>query len=146
MLLIFEIPGEPVAQGRPRAFRMPGGQIRAYDPAKSRSWKAEARAVMALRLREWSRAELLTGPLDVTIRAIFTCPASQYRKREPLGRRPHAKRPDAENVAKSVLDAATGVVWVDDSQVARLSVEKIIGAQGEAPRVEVCVTPIEVGA
>lgn len=134
--LRIEIPGEPVAQGRPRAFRLPNGQIRAYDPAKSRTWKADARSVMRAL---YGGGVLIAGPVAVAIRAVFTCPKSDFRKTQPRPRRAHAKRPDAENVAKAVLDAATGVLWVDDAQVCRLEVEKVIGAQGEAPRVEILI-------
>jgi Holliday junction resolvase RusA-like endonuclease len=33
------------------------------------------------------------------------------------------------------------VLWIDDRQVVRLIVEKVRGAQGEPPRVEVTVKP-----
>lgn len=140
MLLTCTVPGEPVAQGRPRAFRLPNGHIRAYDPPKSRGWKATAQAHLqdAMEALEAGTAPF-QGPLAVTVRALFTCPRSDWRAREPRSRRWHAKRPDGENVAKAVLDAATGIVWLDDAQVARLVVEKRIGAQGEAPRVEIAV-------
>jgi Holliday junction resolvase RusA-like endonuclease len=37
--LLVSIPAEPIAQGRPRLSSR-GGFARAYDPPKSRSWKA----------------------------------------------------------------------------------------------------------
>ena len=39
MNLTFTIPGEPTAQGRPR-FSTHGGFVKAYDPEKSRNYKA----------------------------------------------------------------------------------------------------------
>jgi len=136
------IAGEPVAQGRPRAFKTPSGFIRTYDPTKSRNWKAAARDVMA---RALTGGAILhpEGPCEVHVLAVFSCPPSQYRKRDPWPRRWHAKRPDAENVCKAVLDAGTGVLWSDDAQIARLFVTKAIGAQGEAPYVEVRVGSLE---
>lgn len=144
--LRFTIPGEPVAQPRARAFKLPSGQIRMYDPKPARNWKAAAQAHMLQACADSGLVETpggvaFEGPVRCAIIAVFTCPRSHWRKREPVPRRPHAQRPDAENVAKAVLDAATGVVWLDDSQVAELEIRKIIGAQGEAPRVEVVVTP-----
>jgi Holliday junction resolvase RusA-like endonuclease len=130
------IPGEPVAQGRPR-FARRGNFMVAYDPAKSRNWKATAQAHFREALAAAGIATPLQGPVECRILARFTCPKSDWRKREPVPERLHMKRPDAENVAKAVLDSATGVVWLDDAQVAELTVKKVIGAQGEAPGLEV---------
>lgn len=38
---------------------------------------------------------------------------------------PERRRLDLDNVAKACLDALTGVVWKDDSQVVRLSVVRV---------------------
>jgi Holliday junction resolvase RusA-like endonuclease len=103
----------------------------AYDPKKSRTWKATAQDHMVAAM---AGAPPLLGALSCEIAATFTCPASEHRKTIPQPRRWHAKKPDSENVAKAVLDAATGVLWLDDSQVSRLVVVKAIGAQGEPPR------------
>lgn len=113
-----------------------GQGIRTYDPAKSRNWKAEAKHAM---LQALTGPPFTDGPLAVRVVATFSCPRSQWRKRSPWQRRWHAKRPDGENVAKAVLDAATGILWADDAQVARLEVEKWIGAQGEMPGVWISV-------
>ena len=129
-----EIPGEPVAQGRPRFARV-GKGVRAYDPPKSRNWKATAQEHMRLAAELPDGAVAFIGPVAVNITAMFTCPQGDFRKRRPLPRRWHSKRPDAENITKAVLDAATGILWLDDSQVAWLKVRKIIGRQGEAPGV-----------
>ena len=136
MSLTITIPGEPVAQGRPRAFRTKAGHLRTYDPTKSRNWKAEARAVMVAAKPDPAAILFPDGPCTVDVLAVFTCPKSAYRK-HPVPRQPHAKRPDADNVTKAVLDAGKGVLWRDDTQVARLVVEKWVGAQGEAPFVRV---------
>ena len=45
---------------------------------------------------------------------------------------------DVDNAAKACLDALTGVVWHDDSQVWRLTVEKL---DGDGPRIFVQATP-----
>jgi Holliday junction resolvase RusA-like endonuclease len=141
LTLRVQIPGEPVAQGRPRAFRM-GKGVRMFDPPKSRAWKSYA--VDALRAAGAPDGRVLfpAGPVEVRVLAVFTCPKGAHRK-VPVPRCRHTKRPDAENVAKAVLDAVTTAgIWHDDSQVARLVVEKHVGAQGEAPYVEVEVVPL----
>lgn len=52
-----------------------------------------------------------------------------------MERVPHEKKPDLDNLAKSVLDALNGIVWRDDAQVASLSMSKQIAAGDECPGV-----------
>lgn len=141
--VVVTIPGEPVAQGRPR-FSTRGGFPRAFDPPKSRSWKAEARAAMVVAVvegqsvyRSGSLAFPKGVPLNVSVLAVFSRPKSAGKK---PGRLLKVTRPDAENVAKAVLDAGTGVLWADDSQVVDLAVSKRHGAPDEAPFVLLEVT------
>lgn len=139
------VPGEPVAQGRPRGFHHPGVGVRMYDPLESRDWKLTARAryEAALHVLVREAPAFPKGvPVDLYVVAIFACPRSHYRKR-PLPRRRKLGTPDAENIAKAVQDAGNGMLWHDDSQVVRLTVEKWYGAQGEAPAVYLTVRAIE---
>lgn len=138
--IVVRIPGEPVAQGRPRAFVNRQGQARVYDPEKSRSWKGQAQVHMreALEAATVGAPLFAEGPVELRVVAVFTCPKSDWRKR-PVERRPKHTRPDAENVAKAIQDAGTGLLWLDDSQITRLIVEKFVGAQEEAPYVELVV-------
>lgn len=137
--------GEPVAAGRPRAFKTPKGFIRTYDPAKSRNWKSIAADQMA-EARGGPDLEITfpEGPLDVHILCVFSCPKSDHKK-VSVPRRWYSKaRNDADNCAKCAMDSATAAgVWTDDGQVARLTVERWIAAQGEGPRVEVTVRALE---
>lgn len=135
MSISFTIPGHPVAQGRPKFARM-GKGVRAYDPKKSRDYKAtvQAHAVVAVAGRK-----PIEGPVRLVLEAYFPCPRSDYRKRKPRLARWHTKRPDIDNVVKGIKDALSGVVWLDDSQVCRVECVKMIAAQGEAPRVTVQV-------
>lgn len=138
------IPGEPVAQGRGRAFYRPGLGVRVFDPAKSRAWKGVAQVHYQEALKAASlAAPAFVGPVEVHVLAVFTCPRSQYRKRDPVPRRPKATKPDASNILKAVEDAANGLLFVDDSQIARVTVERYVGAQEEAPFVRVTVRALE---
>ncbi len=144
MSLSIRIPGEPVAQGRGRAFFRPGMKhARIFDPAKSRSWKGAAQVhYQEAMARAGATPPLFPeGPVALDVVAVFTCPKSTP-KRLSGSRRPKAGRPDPDNIAKAAMDAANGILWGDDAQVAQLRVWKLIGAAGEAPFVEVTVRPL----
>lgn len=140
MIIEVLIPGEPVAQGRPR-FARRGKFVSTYDPPKSRNWKAEARDCMMRAIPHPARLPFPAGvALTVRLEAVFTRPAGSYSKRAPKGREVKLTRPDTENVVKAALDAATGTLWHDDAQVWQLVAEKYIGAQDEAPFVRLTVS------
>lgn len=130
------IPGEPVAQGRGRAVRI-GDSVRVIDPAKSRSWKGVARVFMVQARARAMVFEPLDGPLSVTIVATWTLPKSAPKRNPPAWK---VTKPDADNVAKAVLDAGCGVLFLDDKSVVRLVVEKRYGPE---PSVSVTVESID---
>ena len=135
-VLRLTIPGEPVAQGRPR-FRRFATFVSTYDPPKSRKWKQAAARAMQNAVGETAGTmpAFPEGALELTVVAVFACPKSDERKRTPAPARWKASTPDAENVAKAVQDAGKGILWTDDAQVARLVVDKVFAAQGDEPRV-----------
>jgi len=135
------IPGEPVAQGRPRAFRM-GGAIRVVDPSKSRSWKgvAQVHAIEALSHHEPRTVPLFKDcALRMAVDAYFT--RKHFPKRVGAERQPKPSRPDCDNVGKACADALNGVAYADDAQVVELVIRKWYAAEGEGPRVEIVVSP-----
>ena len=133
------IPGDPVAQGRPRFYRA-GKGVRAVDPEKSRNWKAEAQWHMQKACDEAGFDPVPAKvPVELTVVVKFRCPTSDYRKRNPRETRWHTKRPDLDNVIKAVKDAGTGILWIDDSQVVVIHASKVIADQGAPPGVVVNV-------
>ena len=76
--------------------------------------------------------------------AYFPCPKSRWRKTNPRPEEHHAKRPDADNIAKAIKDGLTGVFYHDDSQISELIIRKRIAAQGEAPRIVVSLFTLDV--
>lgn len=122
--LVVTIPGEPVAQGRGRAFRV-GNGIRMFDPAKSRGWKRVAAVFMAQARNAAGVYAPLDGPLDVAVVATWATLKSAPKKNPPVYK---VSRPDGDNVLKAVLDAGNGILWADDAMCVRLSVEKRYGA------------------
>jgi Holliday junction resolvase RusA-like endonuclease len=106
--------GHPVAWARPRAQRR-GPGIHFFEKPEQADWK---RTVVAQILPNKPEAPL-TSPLDVRMTFFVPRPQSAPKRvKFPV------KRPDCSNFVKIVEDALTGIVWVDDSQIVRLFVEK----------------------
>ena len=124
--------GEPIGKGRPRFSRATGT---VYTPEKTARYEERlawvAQSVMA-------GQPLLDGPLVVTVRAHMSIPASKpgkWKAAALAGETRPTKKPDLDNFAKC-LDALNKVVWVDDSQIVLLHVEKHWTDQ---PRIEITV-------
>lgn len=132
------VPGQPVAKGRPRITTV-NGSPRSYTPAKTVAYEG----LIALAGQEvMDGRELLDGPLSLTVQAIFQQPKGWSKKRclaALLSPEWHTGRPDGDNILKAVGDGLNGIVWRDDSQVARCVITK---AYGETPGLTVEVTPL----
>lgn len=117
----FTIPGEPRGQGRPRFARTPQG-VRTYTDTDTKGYQNLIRSVASI-----ARVRMIDGPVSISIVAYFEIPksASKGRKAEMLaGLTFPLKKPDADNVAKAVLDSLNGIAFKDDAQVCELSISK----------------------
>ena len=136
--LKFSVPAVPVAQPRPRAGKGPGGRPQLYQAETSHpvhSFKATCRLAAA----EVHSGPPIEGPLCLT--ALFVMPRPQRLrwKTRAMPRMPKPDGPDVDNLAKTLMDALTGLLWVDDRQVYRLNVSKWHAADDEPPHVEVTI-------
>ena len=139
--LIISIPAEPVAQGRSRLSSR-GGFARAYDPPKSRSWKAFVADYAETAMKKAGIEAPIDGPLLVKVRFAFPLPKSQYRKKaKPASW--HMKRPDLDNLYKGLIDGMEGIVYHRDAEIVKVVMDKIIVEQGKAPYVNVSIETIE---
>jgi Holliday junction resolvase RusA-like endonuclease len=134
--VVFSIPGEPVAKGRPRATTI-NGSARMYTPKKTGVYEGRA-ALFAS--QAMAGRPLMDGPLALSFTAVFQVPKSWSIKRKTANRIKAeyvTKKPDVDNLAKIIGDALNGVTWTDDSQVVELrSCTKVYG---DEPRVEVTI-------
>ena len=113
--------GLPMAQGRPRAFKLPSGQIRVYDPAKSKDWK---RTVMAQAIQQ-KPERMLTGALAGEMDFYLPRPKSLPKRMiYPV------KKPDVDNLLKACLDGLRGIVFADDSLLVDLRISKRYATDG----------------
>lgn len=116
------VPGEAKGQPRPRAFSR-DGKARVYDPGTADGFKSAIAAAFAGKLP----AIPIEGAVAVTIAAYFTRPKSHRCKSGLRGNAPgrYIQKPDADNIAKAVLDALTTLgLWRDDAQVDPLTVRR----------------------
>ena len=80
----------------------------------------------------------MEGPVGVTIAAKLPIPQSWSLKRRELaadGFLLPNKRPDIDNLAKTITDAMNGIVYADDKQVVHLEVFKEFGPPSTYVRV-----------
>ena len=143
MEIHFVIEGRPQPQGRPRAVRM-GAGVRMYDPPKSKAYKQ----MVSARVRSYMKIngiQTITEPLAVHLNFYFTPPKSYSKKRiraieakEEL----FTKKPDLDNLAKSILDSCNNLLFKDDSQIVGLTIGKHYGHEDY---VDVKVQIIETG-
>lgn len=125
-MISFFVPGHAKGQPRPRAFAKRFGHVwtaRVYDPGTAEGWKA----CVALAAKDHLRGKL-PGPLMLTLEFRMARPKA-HRKSNGLLRPDapvyHTSTPDADNLAKAVLDALTQLgAWEDDALIAELHVRK----------------------
>lgn len=119
--ICFAVPGTPVGKGRPK-FSRRGNYTTTYTPEKTVNFEN----LVKLSFMQ-AECKKLEGTLSAVITACFPIPKSvskKMRQQMEEGYELHSKKPDADNIAKSVLDALNGIAFDDDSQVAVLSVIK----------------------
>lgn len=134
------VPAVPVAQPRPRAASV-NGSARVYNKKGGpiAAFKASVRYAAS---QAFSGAPL-SGPLRVDLEFVFPRTKGQLWKRKPMPRIRHGKKPDRDNCDKAVMDALTGLLWVDDAQVCDGRLTKWIAAGDEQPHVLIEITPVE---
>jgi len=136
--LAFTITGEPKGQPRPRAFARKMGAVhvaRFYDSDVADEWKRAVQIVVldASIVHKWP---LTLGPVAISMCFSLPRPKSHFGAKGLKASAPvhHSGKPDADNLAKLVMDQITksGRVWRDDSQVVSLRVEKLWASGNES--------------
>lgn len=133
------IEGEPVGKGRPRVTTR-GNFAHAYTPKKTKNYE---RLVMNAFFNTYTSNDQLSGPVEANIESYFSIPKSTNKKTRKLmlsNKIFHTKKPDIDNIAKSVLDSLNGLAYEDDSQIVKLSGIKLYS---DNPRVELYLKEIK---
>lgn len=119
----FTIDGEVVSKARPR---FNSKTHHTYTPEKTVKWENWCR------LEYQNQSDVFFGdsPLIVTITSYFKIPKSFSKKKviDALdGVITPTKKPDCDNIAKSILDSLNGIAYDDDKNVIQLAVVKKYG-------------------
>lgn len=129
----FSVLGPAVPKGRP-VF----GKGVARTPAKTKRYEevVQAAAICAM-----GNTPPLHGAVVLIVREYRAMPTSwslARRARAAAGGERPISKPDADNVAKVVMDSLNEICYLDDAQICRLVAEKLYDHD---PRVEVEVLP-----
>ncbi|XQY90668.1 RusA family crossover junction endodeoxyribonuclease [Metabacillus sp. HB246100] len=134
-MIDFIIPGEAVAQGRPRASVNKRGKVHVHDPKKSKDFKSYVKLIASQNRPK----ELLSGPLAVELR-VYKPILKSFTLKEKEAAKQGVKRPitkpDLDNHAKGVLDAMNMIIYKDDAQIVDLVVSKFYS---DYPRIEIFI-------
>jgi Holliday junction resolvase RusA-like endonuclease len=113
-----EILGRPQGKGRPRL-----SKHGTYTPQKTKDYEELVKLVFVNKYNVNTRPT--DKPLKAKIRAYFKIPTSISKpQKNKLKNQPYPHKPDADNIAKIILDSLNGLAFVDDNQVVFLEVEK----------------------
>ena len=127
-LVWFEVPGEPVPQGRPI---FSSKTKTARDPDKSRNYKKLVRFYA----RRKKPPDILDSALFVEIEIIRSVPNSWSEKRKKAafsGEILPAVKSDIDNYAKSIMDGMSGIIYTDDKLICGLNITKRYGPEAKA--------------
>lgn len=117
MALTFKIPITAVPKSRPRTFTTSRGISRTYTPLKTKNF--ESKIQMWLKINYQGKP--IGGPLSLDLTFFMLIPKSYSKKKRSeclSGNALHSIKPDLDNLEKSVMDAAEGVLYANDSQIA----------------------------
>ena len=137
LIVGFTVDGVPVGKGRPK-FARRGNFVTAYTPAKTKTYEEQVALVSRIAMKTENKT-ICSSAIRVNMEIFVPIPKSWSkikRTRALNGEEYPTTKPDADNVAKGVLDALNGIVFEDDKQVVGLFIVK---RYSDRPRVEVRV-------
>lgn len=138
-MIHFKYRGEAVGKGRPRVTRR-GNHVHTYTPERTRIFEDAMKFELLASTCEPTPIYPADTPLKAMITIGMKVPKSYPKKKREKclnGEIAPTKKPDVDNVLKSIFDALCGYAMVDDSQIIEVIAEKLYA---EEPYVEVTIT------
>lgn len=125
MILSFTVHGIPAPQGSTRAF-IPKGWSRPIITAANKKTKPWRQEVAGAALTAMEEDLLSCAGRNIAFRLIVVF-RFQRPKSVKAGVLEKTTKPDTDKLIRSVLDALTGILWEDDSQVVEIIARKEFG-------------------
>lgn len=122
----FEVPGAIKGKGRPRVNSYTGI---VYTPTTTKDYEYLVEQYFLLK---YPKFKPLEGRVSVDIKATFNIPKStkkQDKEKMLENSISPTKKPDIDNIVKIILDAMNKFAFKDDTQITKLTVEKIYGEE-----------------
>ena len=117
------VPGIPAPQGSTRAFVRENRAVVVHANKNTMPWRKLVSDIIIEEMDKWCPDHTPNkDPYKVTITFVMPPPKRLGRRRPP-----HITKPDLDKLVRAILDAATGLVWIDDSQVTDISATKQYG-------------------
>lgn len=135
-MIKFTYHGEAVGKGRPRYSRR-GEYVHTYTPKKTKDFEEAIRFEFMASTCEAMPVYDREINLKANVLIGVSIPKSYSKKKRALCRDrvlAPSKKPDIDNVLKSIFDALNGYAFADDVQIVRVVAEKVYA---EEPFVEV---------
>jgi Holliday junction resolvase RusA-like endonuclease len=124
--LSFVVEGKPIGKARARTVRR-GAFIHSYTPKKTIDYEEKIRNAFIEKYPDHKPIE--EKPITLEIAACFELPASYPKKiKEELEEKkflPNTKKPDWDNIGKTISDALNGFAWKDDALIVNAKVVKL---------------------
>ena len=121
MIYEFEVPGKIIGKVRPRLNSYTGV---VYTPTRTKDYESLVEQYFLLK---YPRFKVLEGRIKVSIIAYFSIPKTTKKAdiNEMLENNiSPTKKPDIDNIVKSILDSMNKFAFKDDNQITKLEVEK----------------------
>jgi Holliday junction resolvase RusA-like endonuclease len=114
----FIVKGAPIVKARPR-FTAINGKVRTYTPKKSAIYENLVKLEAQKHIKK-----PIDGPVGLYIHFYLPRPKKLIWKTKQMPAIYTDKRPDIDNLAKSVIDGLNNIAFRDDGQIAMLHIQK----------------------
>lgn len=100
---------KPVPKGRPRIGKWGG----VFTPKETRNFEKL--------VKDWVKVLYTKKPSDKALKVNISF---YFKRAKSNTKKMHTQKPDLDNVAKAILDSTEGILFVNDSQIVELNLNK----------------------